>query len=538
MKRNTLNALAAGGVVAACLSPFGFADGAPIEVIYTKIPTHPSSIVPGARDLAGNPAVTNFRALENLYVSPDGSRWAFSGRTQQGGDLETIVLMGSGLTGTAFAQEGQPVPGGLPGELIDFFGSGVGRFNDLNHFAYSLRARGGSSSTFHKVIYWNGVTSAIVLQMGDLYTGLTDLAPNPSGDETVGNSVGSIHPLNNGSIGCQDSTILNIHTSRRPAIFYNHAKFQQTGIDSPLDLGGIPRQWTTIDANSFYTSPDGLRWVALGEIATGSTTNNDVLVVNGATVLQESLAIPSTSDIVSTIVVADVTSSGDWFARGALTSGVYAVRNGVVLAKTGDPITPGNTELWGGTFLAFDCNDVGDWILVGTTNNSDPARDTVMVLNGDTILARENDPIDLNGNGMFDDNVFIGRGNNTLSAFEPNDTNLTNDLLVYFFANLRDGAGNDLNSSPAFGAPQAFLRINKSTPCGLCGDSNCDGEVNILDINFFVAAVTGEAAWAALFPGGAAPCDFLCANNTNGDGEVNILDINNFIAAVETGACP
>ncbi|TWT44101.1 hypothetical protein RAS1_05080 [Phycisphaerae bacterium RAS1] len=529
---------AAGACAAAGLASTGLAAGGPIEVIYTKIPTHPSSIVPGAKDLAGMPALTNFRAMENLYLSPDGSLWAFSGRTQQGSELETIVLMGGGLTGTAFQQEGQPVPGGVAGELIDFFGSGVGRFNDVNHFAYSLRARGGSASTFQKVIYWNGTTSSIVMQMGDLYTGMVDLLPNPSGDETVGNSVGSIHPLNSGSFGSQDSTILQIHTSRRPAISYHHAKFQQTGVDSVPDLGAVLRQWTTLDANSFYTSPDGAHWVVLGEIATGMTTNNDVLVFDGATVLQESFAIPATTAIVSTIVVADVTSSGDWFARGALSpSGVYAVRNGAILAKTGDPITPSSTELWGSTFLALDCNNAGDWILVGTTNEADPARDTVMVLNGDTILARENDPIALDGDGMFDDNVFIGRGNNTLSAFEPNDTQLTDDLKVYFFANLRDNAGNDLNSNPAFGAPQAFLRIDKGIPCGLCADSNCDGLINILDINFFIAALNSQSAWEAEFGGGGPTCDFVCANDTNQDGDVNILDINDFIEALEVGKC-
>ncbi len=76
-------------------------------------------------------------------------------------------------------------------------------------------------------------------------------------------------------------------------------------------------------------------------------------------------------------------------------------------------------------------------------------------------------------------------------------------------------------------------------PCGACGDSNCDGNVSVGDINFFVAAVTGgEAAWNALFPGGVAPCDFICANDTNGDSSVTVGDINNFVTAVTSGqAC-
>ncbi|TWT45780.1 hypothetical protein RAS1_22120 [Phycisphaerae bacterium RAS1] len=72
-------------------------------------------------------------------------------------------------------------------------------------------------------------------------------------------------------------------------------------------------------------------------------------------------------------------------------------------------------------------------------------------------------------------------------------------------------------------------------PC-VCGDSNCDGVVNILDINFFVAAVQGQAAWTALH-GGSPTCSYCCSNDTNGDGVVNILDINSFVAAVAAGSC-
>src|SRR5688572_11341445 len=171
-----------------------------LEVIFCEIPTSPKSVVPGALDVGGLPEATNFKALEDFFVSPDGTTWMLKARTQQGADEENILLLGSGTGGTMFAQEGQPVHAGAPGELYDFFGSGVGRFNALNQFAYSARARGGSASVFQKVIFWNGAGFSIPTQMGDLYTGLIDLSPNPVGDETVGNSIGSIHPLDDGRI--------------------------------------------------------------------------------------------------------------------------------------------------------------------------------------------------------------------------------------------------------------------------------------------------------------------------------------------------
>ncbi len=62
------------------------------------------------------------------------------------------------------------------------------------------------------------------------------------------------------------------------------------------------------------------------------------------------------------------------------------------------------------------------------------------------------------------------------------------------------------------------------------GDANCDGAVNFDDIDPFVAALTGPAAWAAAL--GGAPCDYLCANDVNADGAVNFDDIDPFVAVL------
>ena len=66
----------------------------------------------------------------------------------------------------------------------------------------------------------------------------------------------------------------------------------------------------------------------------------------------------------------------------------------------------------------------------------------------------------------------------------------------------------------------------------LHGDLNCDGNVNFADINPFVLALTGQAAYQAAFPG----CNWLNAD-CNGDGQVNFADINPFVACLSQG-CP
>ncbi|NUP95324.1 MAG: hypothetical protein HUU28_04090 [Planctomycetaceae bacterium] len=442
-----------------------------LQVIYCEIPASPKSVVPGALETTtGLPEATNFRALEDLFVSPDGSRWMIKARTQQGSDEENIMLLGSGLSGTMFAQEGQPVPGGVSGELVDFFGSGVGRFDSTNRFAYSLRARGGLSSTFQKVVVWNGTSSTITTQMGDLYTGLQDIPANPSGDETVGNSIGSIHLLDDGRVGAQDSTIGNISTTRRPAIFYDRAMFHQADVTSVTDLAGTGS--ITIDgvsANTFYSSPDGAHWVAIMDIDTTTSSNNS-LVYDGRVVVQNNVLIPSTAITCGSIFASDIAADGRWYARGrdnsstAASAPDWAVHQGVLIAKTGDPI--GSSGLnFGDTFYAFSVNANGDWAIACNTNDANAGTNDVLVVNGE-IVAREGDPVDVDGNGLFDDNAFLGRGVNTNACFQANDVALTDNGRVYFFATLRDGANADLGSNPSFGTPDVMIAIDLGPSCG------------------------------------------------------------------------
>ena len=68
------------------------------------------------------------------------------------------------------------------------------------------------------------------------------------------------------------------------------------------------------------------------------------------------------------------------------------------------------------------------------------------------------------------------------------------------------------------------------------GDCNCDGQVNWRDIDYFVAAMTSQAAWEAMFLPGMPSC--LYGNNdVNADGTVNWRDIDPFVAVMGT-SCP
>ncbi len=77
------------------------------------------------------------------------------------------------------------------------------------------------------------------------------------------------------------------------------------------------------------------------------------------------------------------------------------------------------------------------------------------------------------------------------------------------------------------------------SPCApaVCrGDCNCDGQINWRDIDYFVAAMSGEAAWHDMFLPGIPTCSYS-NNDVNEDGIVNWRDIDPFLAVMGE-SCP
>jgi hypothetical protein len=418
-------------------------------------------------------------------------------------------MLGSDTVGSVFAQDGQPLQGGVPGEMYDFFDSPVpAAWDEAGNLAFSCRARGGSAAIFEKVIVYDGVTHTVVIQMGDPALGLIDLPPNPSGDELFGNSINSVYLLNDGRVAFVNTPIQNCHSSRYPAYFRGNTSFKQSGVSV---IGS--EIWDNFDYDDCGGAPDGIHWFAKGDTQNPDTSIDDILAVDDQIVLQEGSPVAGSSVTMAAVFFTRMLSDGTWFCRGDdPADNDWAVRNGVLLAKTGDLIA--GSEHWGNAFSAFTGNHVGDWLLAGNTDNPDTAIDNVLVLNGDTVVARENDPIDLDGNGEFDDDVFI-------NAFQPNDLHLTDSRMVYLLVTLRNGAGTALGD--------AFLRFQLPVR----GDLNCDGEINGYDIDPFVLALTDPTGYGTAFP----TCDYMLAD-VNCDGAVNGYDIDPFVECLTSGGCP
>jgi uncharacterized repeat protein (TIGR01451 family) len=486
-------------------------DFSDVRIIFSEVPGHPTSVVPGALGDGGAPVDAVFRTISDLTGSWGGHRWLLRANTDQVTTADQVLMTGEADAGSVWAHENQPVHGGS-GELYEFFDSTIlGGFNDNGDFAYSARAKGGVSGTLEKIIKVIGGVATIALQQGDPVNVIADAPGNTFGDEQLGNSVGGVHLLNNDRVGYNVTPIQNCHSSFYPALFYDANAFLQSGVS--VIEGSI---WDSFGLGDFRTTPDGLHYYALGDDE-GDTAFDGILVVDDAVRIREGQALGF--GLVSATNAVDLANNGNWFARGSYQSGggAWAVSNGTLVASTGDLITPTSGDIWGSTFVGFAGNAVGDWILVGNLAGADPAADQVMVYNGTQVIARENDPVDLDRNGKFDDDVYIGRGVNTGAAFGVDDLFLTDDGVIYVLIALRDGAGNDLGVNGG----DALVSINLSSVVkgACCTDGVCT-EVTEPECYGFVCNVR------TYLPGSFNDC----YGDADGNGVVNAAD-RGFISA-------
>lgn len=439
---------------AVALPGTGFAGS--VTVVYTEISTHSSGTVPGALDASGLPVATNWLAIEDMNVRHDGGQWCIKGRTTQATTNDSILVLGSGTSGTMFCQDGQPFQGGVAPELYDFFDPGLPvTWDSAGNIGFSCRAKGGVAAVFEKVVIFDGTNHVIVHQMGDSFPGLSDLLPNPSGDETFGNSIGSVTLQDGGTFLFGNTPITNCHSSRYPAVFRGASAFQQSGVTQITVLTGVLETWDNFLFDGGGGTPDGAHWYWEGDTENASTAIDGIFVVDGVCIFQEGQPLLATGLTYADTFAARMLSDGTWFARGDDSlDNDWAVQNGAIIALTGDSITTGSTEKWGVSFTALAGNKVGDWVLAGSTDSVDLNADNVLVQNGQHVLCREGDPVDLDGNGSFDDDVFI-------ASFQPNDLHVSDNGDVWFLATLRNGALAALGD--------AFLRTR------LCGTSAAYG---------------------------------------------------------------
>ncbi len=254
--------------------------------------------------------------------------------------------------------------------------------------------------------------------------------------------------------------------------------------------------------------------IIVGAIGVDSNTNA-VAVVDGVVKVQKGFVVPGSTFTSPVSSFSDdwMESNGDWFLRGSNADGqAWLLRNGAVIAASGQPITPGSTELWTTAFRDVKGDNRGNYVISGHTNNADTTHDDVLVLNGARVIARESDPVDLNGNGLADDDMFIG-------VMVMDRSALNNDGYYYFGPRVKNGAGTTSTNS-------AFLRV-QAVVLHCSADFNGDGDTGTdSDIAAFFACLAGNC------------CQTCASADFNNDGDIGTdSDIESFFRVLAGGSC-
>ena len=437
-------------------------------VRFTEIATSPTSDVPGTRDLAGTPVASKFLAIAELAMREDGGDWLLKAQTNLPTTHDQVLLRGNPSTVVMFAQDGQPLQGGVSGELYDFFKTPrPGAWDTAGNILFGARAKGGVASVFDKLIIVDlGGTHTIAAQMGDLLTNIFDHPTTPSGtqfDQAISNSNNSFVLLDTGEPSFCANPLVATHSSRYPAIIHGHTGFRQSGVSM---IG--TEIWDSFDFDAGGGTPDGLHWFAKGDTESATSIDN-IFVVDDVVVLREGSPIAPGLGIYGDATFGRMLSNGDWYVRGrdasstSLAAPDFAMRNNVILAKTGDAVGGGLPgENWGDSFTAFTGNVAGHWLISGNTTNPNVNEDTVLVYDGVRVILREGQPVDVDGNTFFDDDAFI-------NSFQPDDLFLSSSNRVFLLVTLRNAALANIGD--------AMLEFDVETP----PTSFCSGDGSLTD---------------------------------------------------------
>lgn len=480
---------------AACLAAIAAACGAaaaapPVEVIYSEIAGDASNEVPGRPDL-------RFSAMLNLNSSPDGTRWIFKGFADDGQSaVIDVMVVGQGTSGETIAVEGEQAVGF--GRIYEFFDSEAG-INDHGEFVFG--ARFDPPNTDSEILIGGDGQGSLfsVVRQGDPAPGLIDEPGHPSDDEIFGNSLNTARIDNNGVVSFRADNIDNLFSLRDSALYIGlDVLFQEL-----VERNGLV--FDSFSIGNFERSADGANWIFVGDVDLSFSTQN-AAVSNNQIVVAPGDDLTGNGDVVDAVFDVQM-KDRQWIARGDYTDDrdwvVHSLSGGSLVAQSGSPIIDGTGESWGDSILLVNL----PLLIAGETDFADPDANQVLVVGGVTnygrtslpcrVALRSGMPIDLDGNGAFDDDVY-------LRTFSPNDGVFAEDGWVYLFVTLRDDAGTNLGD--------AFIRVLPPdcvadlTGSGSPSDPTFgmpDGVVDVSDFFFFLDLFVGDGSCGDIDGSGA-----------------------------------
>lgn len=395
-----------------------------ITVIFTNLPGTASAQVPGLPGAEFGPGGAGF---DRPFASRNGNVVLTADTTLATTEDEVVLL-----NDVVVAREGTATGVAGSTDLVGLIDTRVA-VNDAGEFVYATNTDADIASD-EVVVKVGAGTATYAAREGGAIPGL------PGG--LWGASLNGSVLASDGRVGLAGTTITGVPADQNDVLVLDAVILAQSGVTQPGNQLGA-EFWENFTMDAFWLSAEGGRWLAQGDL-TGATTTDGVVVVDAAVVVQEGVPLAGTAFAepvdLSGIVGTGLAPGGRWFVRGNndVTEIDWVYSNGAVLATLGQPVAGDPAETWTDVEFA-DCffMHVGDGLgnyVIGGVSNAPTASNGVLVLNGDEVIAREGDPIDIDGNGVFDDDAFF-------NTFGNDDGALTDEGLFYFVATIRNAAG-------------------------------------------------------------------------------------------------
>lgn len=463
-------------------------QAAPVRVLHTTKTGVPANAAPG---LAGGILTT---AITKVHSSPNGNFYAVV-LIGNDGSSKRILAAGEtqGFTSQALMISTTPAaiaPGFNWGNPRS---AGCGAGND-GAIAASIATNEPSAANDYIVRFQFGSsTPTVVAKEGATFAGgtyLVSTSPSPyvGGKTAFANGPG----LNSPFQGIVIDGVLSLIKGSLPV----------TSI-------GTADTITNHVADSYRMSGDGLTDMTAVTLGT-DTSKDSAVLLNGQTIAREGYPIPNVFPSLTPSVLFGGASSSS-VAEG----GYYAYRGTeagttdefAVIGKIGGPervirqsdlIATGETETWSSTSPAgisiqgVGVNKWGESVILGYSTRANSQQDFVIIYdNGfySQVLLREDQIIDINGNGILDDDAFMQSSlNDNLSISDSNE--------IFVSSTVVNGAGT--------GGVGAALHITYP----IVADIDGDGEVGPGDFELVVSQFGGTGTADIDRDGEVGPSDF------------------------------
>ncbi len=436
--------------------------------IYSNIASSPTSDVPGL------PGAKFGSGVDRPFRSPDGKLWVLSADTDLGTAVDEVIIVGDFCTSGVQIQEGTTTLD--QGDQVGFIDQDLS-INDAGLFAFATNTN-NSSSADEVIVRSDGSTHVVIAREGSI---------SPATGGNYGSILAAANIVSDNTVWFDADTTLSSAMDRFLLSKNGVIVEAQEEVTVPTgQAGGGTDPIKGFVTGSMRVDATGNNFIYIGD-TNGDTSTDEMIVVNNQVVVQEGSIIAgsgfaSPADIGFGTEVF-MSADGGWVARGSNFDGNdWVLRDGGVLSATGDPIVSGAVESFDDApfsegFFIVAQNNAGDYIIGSSTSASESASNSVLTLNGEVVIAREGDPVDLDGNGLVDDGIRI-------RSFSDDDLILTEDLQAYVPVTLRDF--NDDGSNSDIG--DAFIRFNLCGLAGPCGDLDNDKDVDGDDYDIFVMA--------------------------------------------------